>query len=188
MDMIHSRYVVSILMATLAVIGCSGPELPPFPPIVHDAKRELADSGPRSSREQFLRVPRLAGCYEVALRHSGGTFPYGWIPDVLELTTDDNPRCCGPASGWYSVGWNEESRAQFLAGQWSEATNGNVHVSFGYGGILEFRLRRDGSRLVGSASNDSRSRGHDKVHPHVVLSRTSCLGRKFRYRPSYSDL
>jgi hypothetical protein len=168
------------------VTGCASPELPSYPPLVHNAKRELEQPRHSSSPEVLLHEPRLAGCYTVTLIHSGGSFPYASIPDVLELTTNDSPRCCGPGAGWYSVGWNEDSRAQFLGGQWSEATNGNVHVTFGYGGTLEFRLRRAGARLAGSATNDSPNRGHDKVHPPVTLSPTSCQGRKFLYEPVWS--
>src|SRR5689334_393543 len=117
---------MALLLATLAVTGCASPELPPDPPRVHDARRELMQATRSGSSEIVLHEPRLAGCYTVTLIESGGSFPYKSIPAVVELTTNDSLRCCGPGAGWYTVGWNEDSRAPFLGGQWSEATNGNV--------------------------------------------------------------
>ena len=179
-----SSRTIGIAWAILSLVGCAAPDTPNDPPLVHGAARELTKPRRYSSPEKFIHEPRLAGCYRVEVVNSGGSFPYAWIPSVVELTTDASPRCCAPGSGRFTVGWSEDPRIQFLGAQWSEATNGNVHVSFGYGGILAFRLRRAGFGLVGSATNDSPSRGHDMVHPNISLTPTTCEGTKFVYEPS----
>jgi hypothetical protein len=173
---------LKLILLTFVLAACRESVTPMAPPTVHDARGELLAIRQGGRDGDFILEPRLAGCYHVEVSRVGGSFPYTWLPNSVELSRNDS-RCCAPGSGRYSVGWNVDSGTDFLGGSWSEARNGDVRIAFGYGGVLAFELRRDGDHLVGSATNDSPVRGHSKIHPPVTLSPMPCDGLEFRFEP-----